>query len=469
MFIDKVRTEGLAHFSYVVGDGTSAAVIDPRRDCDIYIDTAKQRGARITHILETHANEDFVSGALNLAEATGARIYHGPASSAAVRYAETTYEKDTFVLGKLTITVLETPGHTDDSLSFVIHDRAFGKEAIGVFTGDALFIGDVGRTDFYPERAAEVAGSLYDSLAKLIALGDQTIIFPAHGAGSVCGDKMADRDFSTIGYERSNNPMLKIESREQFIQCKTQEHHYQPPYFRLMERINKTGMEEAPELNPPPISIAQLVKQQDDNTLVDVRDSSAFLGAHIPGSLSIPADMIPAFAGWLLEPEQSIILIAEDARQASLTAQHMARIGYDNVTAYLNTSVSAWAAEGHQFCSIPTLNVEQVESQWESQERILLDVRERDEVGEGMIPGAKHIYVGELPQQLNTLDPEAKYTLLCASGVRSTIAAAVLLKAGFQDVAVFLGSMSAWQQACNAVVASSRFDSFRAQGRLRAP
>lgn len=455
MFIDKVRTEGLAHFSYVVGDGTCAAVVDPRRDCEIYIETARQRGARITHILETHRNEDFVSGAINLAELTGAKVYHGPADSEEICYADTTREGDTFALGKLTITVLETPGHTDDSLSFVIHDRAFAEEAIAVFTGDALFVGNVGRTDLYPERARQVAGSLYDSLTKLIALGDQTIIFPAHGAGSVCGDNTVDRDFSTIGYERSNNPMLKIKTREQFIAHKINEHHYLPPYFRLMERINKTGMEEPPVLNPPPITIQELIKLGNEATLLDVRDTSAFLGAHIPDSLSIPADMIPAFAGWLLEPEQSVILVADDNRQANLTAQHMARIGYDNVIGYLGTSVSAWAAAGHEFRSIPTLDVGQVENDWENSARTLLDVRGRDEVGEGMVPGAKHMYVGELPRRLNTLDRQEKYTLLCASGVRSTIAAAVLLKAGFQDVAVFLGSMGAWQQACNAVTAKA--------------
>lgn len=457
MFIDKVRTEGLAHFSYVVGDGTTAAVIDPRRDCDIYIDTARQRGARITHILETHSNEDFVSGALNLAEATGAKIYHGPGSTAAVRYAETTREGDTFLLDKLSIGVLETPGHTDDSLSFVVYDRAFGKEAIGVFTGDALFIGDVGRTDFYPERAKQVAGSLYDSLSKLIALGDQTIIFPAHGAGSVCGDNMADRDFSTIGYERRNNPMLKMENREQFINCKLAEHHYQPPYFRLMERLNKTGMEEPPELRPPPITVKEFIKLQEDATVLDVRETSAFLGAHIPGSLSIPADMIPSFAGWLLEPEQSVILIADDDRQASLTAQRMARIGYDNVVGYLGTSLPEWVAAGHAFRSIPTLSASQVEHDREnSHERTLLDVRGQDELNSGMIAGAKHVYVGELPQYLATFDRDAQYTTFCASGVRSTIAASVLLNAGFHDVAVFLGSMAAWQNAAREPAMSHR-------------
>lgn len=450
MFVDKVKTEGLAHFSYVVGNGTAAAVIDPRRDCDIYIDMARQRGAQITHILETHRNEDLVSGAMNLAEATGAKIYHGPSSSGAVQYADTTREGDTFKLGKLSIAVVETPGHTDDSLSFVVRDREFGDEAIGVFTGDALFVGDVGRTDFYPERAKEVAGLLFDSLSKIIALGDQTIIFPAHGAGSICGDNLADRDFSTVGYERRNNPMLKIEDRNQFIEQKLSEHHYQPPYFRLMERLNRTGMEEPPILRPPPLTIQEFLKLREDATLVDVRNSSAFLGAHIPGSVSIPADMIPGFAGWLLEPEQSVILIADDEQQASVTAHHLARIGYDNLVGYLATSVPAWVASGHEFENLPVLNVEQVEEDWRNQhERLLLDVRGLDELSSGMIPGAKHIYVGELPQALGTLDPHSKYTVLCASGVRSTIAASVLRKAGFQDVAVFMGSMGAWQEAHN--------------------
>lgn len=448
MFVDKVQTEGLAHYSYVVGDGITAAVIDPRRDCDVYIDMARQRGAQITHILETHSNEDFVSGALNLAEATGAKIYHGPAQDGAVQYAETALEGDTFMLGKLSLKVLETPGHTDDSLSFVMYDRSFGKEAIGVFTGDALFIGAVGRTDLYPDRVPQAAGILYDSLSKLIALGDQTIIFPAHGAGSICGDKMADRDFSTIGFERHNNPMLKMESREEFVRQKMEEHHYQPPYFRLMEKLNKTGMEERPELRPPPLTIDEFFRLREDATLVDVRHTSAFLGAHIPGSLSMPVDTIPAFAGWLLEPEQSVILIADDERQASCTAQHLARIGYDNVVGYLGTSVPAWVADGHGFGSVETLDVQQVEDDWTNRhERVLLDVRGIDELAAGMIPGAQHIYVGELPQRLDELDRDQKYTLLCATGVRSTIAASVLIRAGFKDVAVFMGSMGAWQQA----------------------
>jgi hydroxyacylglutathione hydrolase len=232
MFIEKIKSEGLAHLSYLVGDAGKAAVIDPRRDCQQYVELARSLGCRITHIFETHRNEDLVSGAAALAELTGATVHHGPKPAGEVEYAQTTKEGDSFRFGAMRLEVLETPGHTDDSLSFVIYDEGFGDEAVGVFTGDALFVGDVGRTDFYPDRAEEVAGLLFDSLQKLVGLGDQAIIYPAHGAGSVCGDNMADREFSTIGYERQSNPMLKIQDRDVFIAKKIAEHHHQPPYFR---------------------------------------------------------------------------------------------------------------------------------------------------------------------------------------------------------------------------------------------
>src|SRR5690606_30314707 len=215
---------GLAHRSWIVGSGARAAVIDPRRDCEIYVEVAARRGAKITMILETHRNEDLISGAPIPAATTRAQVVHGPNPGEAVRYAETTREGNSFRLGEVEIRVLETPGHTDDSLSFVLVDHETGDAPIGVFTGDALFVGDVGRTDFYPDRPREVAGALYDSLQKLLALGDQAMVYPAHGAGSVCGSGMASRDVSTIGHERLHNPRLKL-SREAFIEAKLAEHH----------------------------------------------------------------------------------------------------------------------------------------------------------------------------------------------------------------------------------------------------
>ena len=202
MFIETIKSEGLSQLSYLVGGGGKAIVIDPRRDCEIYIEKAAQLGCRITHIFETHRNEDLISGAPVLASLTGAGVYHGPNAAGKVAYANTVSEGDSYCTGEVRIDVLETPGHTDDSVSYILSDQAYGEEAVAVCTGDALFVGDVGRTDFYPERAEEVAGLLFDSLRKLLTLGDHIYVLPAHGAGSVCGDNMANRDFSSIGYER---------------------------------------------------------------------------------------------------------------------------------------------------------------------------------------------------------------------------------------------------------------------------
>ena len=219
MFLEKIKTPGLSHLSYIIGSGGKAAVIDPRRDCEIYVERARAEGLEITHIFETHRNEDLITGSPVLAKMTGARVLHGPNPADEVVFADTAREGDVFEIGKLRISVLETPGHTDDHLAFVLHDDDFPEGPVGVFTGDALFVGDVGRTDFYPERKEEVAGLLFDSLQKLCGLGDQAIIYPAHGAGSVCGSGMADREFSTIGHERRNNPRLRPSDRDEFIKA----------------------------------------------------------------------------------------------------------------------------------------------------------------------------------------------------------------------------------------------------------
>ncbi len=448
MFVEKIKTEGLAHLSYVVGDGAEAAVIDPRRDCAVYVDVAARHGARITAIFETHRNEDLVSGAAALAELTGAPVHHGPNPAAPVRYADTVREGDAFAFGDLELKVLETPGHTDDSLSFAISDRSFGAEAVGVFTGDALFIGDVGRTDFYPDRAEEVAGLLFDSLRKLLALGDQAIVYPAHGAGSVCGSGMAAREFSTLGYERHNNPLLRIEDRAEFIARKLGEHHYQPPYFRTMERLNLEGaaLPARPPVPPALTTEAAMVRLQEGCVPVDVRPFEAYCAAHLPGALCLPADMIAAFAGWLLAEHDNLLLIADDEAQAGEAAIQLARIGYDNVVGYL-PGVVGWVTDGRDFATLPFIDAEAVAARrkrpngWE-----LLDVRGIDEVEDEKIAGARHLYVGELPDRHPSLARDRAYTLMCGSGARASIAAGVLQRAGFDRVDVFLGSMSAWRE-----------------------
>ncbi|MEJ2515664.1 MAG: rhodanese-like domain-containing protein [Gammaproteobacteria bacterium] len=450
MFIEKVKSEGLAHLSYVIGSEGEAAVIDPRRDCDVYSELAARNECRITRIFETHRNEDILSGSAVLAQRTNATVHHGPDAAGKVRFARTTREGDEYRIGNILLRVLQTPGHTDDSLSFALVDTDAGPDVFGVFTGDALFIGDVGRTDFYPDRAREVAGLLYDSLQKLLALGDQAVVWPAHGAGSVCGSGMADREVSTIGHERLHNPRLQISDREAFIEAKLAEHHEQPPYFRYMEEMNLRGAAAIPNsLVPTPLSATMLEAMREEVTVVDVRSASAYLGAHLENSLALPEDTISSFAGWLLEPDEALVLIADDAAQSRRAARYLLRIGYDGIRGYLAPSLTAWAAGGGEFGSLPAADAKAIKRRIDRDDDdwILLDVRGEDEVKAAMIPGARHLYLGRLPGAVAELDRDAAYTVMCGSGTRATIAASVLRRAGFTRVDLFLGSMGAWQKA----------------------
>lgn len=448
MLLEKIKTPGLSHLSYLIGSGGKAAVIDPRRDCECYIEMARAEGLEITHIFETHRNEDLVSGAPILKALTGARVLHGPNPGGEVVYAETAREGDKFEIGQLKISVLETPGHTDDHLAFVLHDTAYPDGPVGVFTGDALFVGDVGRTDFYPERKREVAGLLYDSLQKILALGDHVILYPAHGAGSVCGSGMAEREFSTLGHERANNPRLQFESRDTFIDFKVEENHYQPPYFRLMERLNLEGGSAAPRvMRPRRLSLSELGGITIDH-LVDVREPLAFASGHLPGSMNLPVGMISAFAGWFIREGESLALVASDEDQLAAAMTHLVRIALDNLEGGYVGVVPA-TAQGKTMRTIPMIGTGEVERRLESagEDWTLLDVRDADERAQAAIEGSQHIYVGQLNERYRDLDPTKRYTLMCASGMRATVAAGWLASRGFDKLDVYLGSMGAWKAA----------------------
>lgn len=448
MLLKKIKTPGLSHLSYLVGSGGKAAVIDPRRDCDVYLETARAEGLEITHIFETHRNEDLVSGAPILANMTDAEIFHGPNAEGNVVYATTTREGDRFEIGQLAIEVIETPGHTDDHLAFALYDAAYPDGAVGVFTGDALFVGDVGRTDFYPDRKQEVAGLLFDSLGKILSLGDQAIVYPAHGAGSVCGSGMAEREFSTIGHERKNNPRLQMESRDEFIRFKINENHYQPPYFRLMERLNLEGGDPAPRVpRPKNLSLSQLADCSATH-IVDVRDPMAYASGHFPGSMCLPVGMVPAFAGWFIGEDDSILLIGSDESQLATATEHLVRIALDTIVGGYTGIIPA-AAAGKSMAQIPMIDTEEVAKRLEDDpgDWTLLDVRDADERSEASIDGSQHIYVGELNDRWKELDKSRRYTLMCASGMRATVAAGWLASRGFENLDIYLGSMGAWQAA----------------------
>lgn len=452
MYLEKFKSKGLAHISYIIGNDTEMAVIDPKRDIEDYIYTASMKGVKITHIFETHRNEDYVIGSVPLAARTGAQIWHG--SKLPFEYGNMVEDGQVFEFAEFKLKVINTPGHTDESISIVIYDPQFGDEAVGVFTGDALFIGDVGRTDFFPERAAEVAGNLYDSIFKrLLPLGDQALLFPAHGAGSVCGSGMANRDISSLGYERKFNPMLQL-SREEFISNKTSEHHYKPPYFSKMEQYNLKGPNAVTVPDPQPISPNQLNDAFScGSQVVDIRPPEAFAGAFIPGSISIPSNMLPVYAGWLLSYDKDIILVGDENTCLNTAVINLYRIGYERVKYFLHGGIHSWETSGSKYDHLKGIFAGDLAQRIESGDDLtILDVRKKEEFTKGHLPGAQHIFLGYLPDQLDKIQRDKTVVTFCGSGRRAIIAASILKNAGFEHVNNCFGSIAACRKLdCNII------------------
>lgn len=449
MFLEKIKSPGIAHLSYILGAGNDAVVIDPRRDGEIYCDIASREGVNIKAIFETHRNEDYVIGSQDLARKTGAQIYHGKALD--FKYGQAVSEGDEFDVGGLRLKILETPGHTMESISIVVIDKNFGDQPVGVFSGDALFVGDVGRTDFFPDRKEEVAGMLYDSIfKKLLPLGDQTLLFPAHGAGSVCGDSMADREFSSLGYEKANNPALQKTDRDEFIQYKVSEKHKQPPYFRKMEEYNLNGAPPLPERLPGDIPMsadAAAGAVQAGALLLDLRSPEAIAGAFIPEALAMPVNMLPAYGGYFLDYDQDLILIPETHKQVEEAVRHLVRMGYDRVVGYLKGGMHAWEVSGRKYERIPAVHAADLDERLHSSEKpLLLDVRKETEFTAARLPGAMHVFLGELPARLDELPKDRTIVTFCGSGRRAIIAASILKRNGFEQVEDSLGSMQACKQ-----------------------
>jgi len=449
MFLRAFESPGLAHFSYMVGDAQSAAVIDPRRDIDGYLSAAGEEGVRITHIFETHRNEDYVIGSTALAEATGAEIYHGHTDVHPICYGNTARDGDSFALGTAVLRTLETPGHTLDSLSLVLSDKYYDADtALAVFTGDALFIGGVGRTDFYPDRAEEVAGLLYDSLFnKLLPLGDQCLVYPAHGAGSVCGAGLADRRFSTIGYEKAHNPALQAKDRDAFVQMKRDEHHYRPPYFTQMEAYNQQGAPVLARLPmPDPVTPVTLEAALDDGAQVlDTRPAEAFAGAHIPRSMAIPTDMVATFGGWFLSYENDVYLVVMDQEEIEEVVRTLHWLGYDRIKGYLKGGMSAWETSGRDFVTVPAVHASDLSERGKRDDEVLLDVRSEEEYAAERLTNSRHLYVGEIVANADGLPRDVRITTFCGSGKRALVAASMLRRSGFENVAVCFGSMRAYK------------------------
>jgi len=450
MVFERIKSEVIAHNSYLIGSENDAAVIDPRRDCQIYLDLARQNGLKIKHIFETHRNEDYVAGSIELNRLTGAEVYHGPGLP--WKYGNTLADGQQFQIGKLRLTAIHTPGHTDESMSYAMADLTSGEATVMVFTGDALFVGDVGRTDLHgPEEAPRLASNLYDSIFnKLLPLGDGVIMCPAHGAGSVCGVNIADRDESTLGIERAQNPVLRMKNKDDFIQYKLAERLERPPYFRQMEKYNLEG----PPLlgcipSPPPLTPIEFSREMERGAVViDSSAPAAFGGAHVKGSHSIWLEGLTVFAGWVLHYDKPILLVLEDQSHLEKAVRYLIRAGHDKIAGYLKDGIAGWYNAGLPIERLQLLTVHELKAKIDRGDHLtVLDVRGQDEWDAGHIENAQHIYVGHLQERQVDIPRDRPVVVICNVGHRAGLGASMLLRQGWREVYSVVGSMKAWEAA----------------------
>ncbi|MBN2415057.1 MBL fold metallo-hydrolase [bacterium] len=452
MLLKHYFVEKIAHSSYILAGKKSCAVIDPRRDVDLYINEARNLGVEITHILETHLHADFVSGHMDLAARTGAKIYAPKSGRCAFDHVPLS-EGDTVTLEDMVLSVLETPGHTPEHIVYVVTDTSRGDSPIGVFVGDTMFVGDVGRPDLFPDIAEELAGKLYHSLhEKLLKLPDYCEVYPAHGAGSLCGRAMGAKWRTTIGYERRYNGALQIESKKAFISSLTSNMPPAPDHFSRCSDINRKGpalISSLPHLRE--LTPAAFKKAIADSGIIvlDTRSYDSFGSHHVPGSWHVDfGGNFPTFSGWVLPVGKEVLMVSssyEEALQANIWLQ---RVGVDRVTGYLDGGMSAWAVAGFATSEINQISAEELHDMVTGSSNIvLLDVRAPAEYADNHIEGAINIPAPGLRIRHKELDKRKPTVLICSTGNRSSLGASILGQHGFSELYNVAGGMTGYSAA----------------------
>ena len=451
MYFEQFYLGCLAHASYMIGSEGQAAVIDPQRDVDIYLQAAEEQKLTIRHIFETHLHADFVSGHKELAARTGARIYIGAKAGAGFPHVAL---RDGFELqfGKVRMTALETPGHTPESTCLLITDTEKSLVPWAVLTGDTLFIGDVGRPDLSKTHSPqELAGMLYDSLhTKLLVLPRDVLVYPAHGAGSLCGRNLRDARSSTIGTEGMTNYALQIKSREEFIRQLTDNLPARPEYFLQDAEINREGAPALTELPPlERLSPVELKSQMERGIpALDVRPADHFATAHVPGSINIPlSGQFATWAGTVLGLASRPVLIADSGHEIEEARMRLARVGIEDLSGYLGGGIEAWKQTGFDLGSIPQLTANELEARLSTNGLRLLDVRREGEWQAGHIAGAAWWPLDKFRAVLPQVDAQMPLAVHCKSGYRSMIACSLLKRAGCDNVINVIGGLDAWQKA----------------------
>jgi len=452
MFIQQFFVPGLAHSSYLLGGAATCAIIDPRRDVGIYLDAAAAMGMKITHILQTHLHADFVSGHLDLAEATGAIIVAPKSGNCEFKH-QPVAEGDSFRIDDLEIQVLETPGHTPEHITYVVIDHARGPEPAVIFCGDTLFVGDVGRPDLFPGMAVDLATKLYGSLHdKIMTLPPFCEVYPAHGAGSLCGRAMGAKRTSTVGYEKLYNGAVVIGDRQQFIESLTTDMPAAPDHFSRCSDINRRGpalVQSLPTPKPLAPSRFRELMGAEDVLVLDVRGYSAFGGQHVPGAYHIDlGGNFATFAGWVLPPDRKILLVVEKGADASDASVALRRVGLDQTIGYLEGGMFEWAKAGFATGHVPQLSAPELNRRVTTGDGlVLVDVRSAGEFGAAHVSGALHIPAPMLRTRHVELDPARDIALVCSTGHRSSLAASILKRHGFTRVWNVAGGMTGFNAA----------------------
>lgn len=452
MYFEQFYLTCLSHASYMLGSEGIAAVVDPQRDVEIYLEEAAKHGFTIAYVIETHLHADFVSGHQELAARAGAKIYLGAKAGATFPHVPI-QDGDQLTFGKCRLSFLETPGHTIESISVVVTDLEKSEVPLAVLTGDTLFIGDVGRPDLSGDMTPQqLARMLYKSLhEKLLKLPDDVQVFPAHGAGSLCGRQMSSERSSTIGKEKLTNYALRPGTPDEFVKLLTAELPERPGYFALDVEINRAGAAPLQELQALPAFTPQEVLARRDRgaIVMDTRPAPDFGAAHIPGSIQIGlAGQYASWAAIVLGLDQEIVLVSEDSQKANESRLRLARVGIENVSGYLEDGVAGWVRAGLPVEQTSQISAVQLYDLMQEEPGVqVIDVRRPGEWQGGHVEHARQKPLDHLTTLLGDLDKSKPVAVYCKGGYRSAIAASLLQRAGFEHVMNMTGGFDAWS-AC---------------------
>jgi len=453
--LEPILAEGIAQVSYFICDDstTCAAVIDPRPDADIYLEKARQYGVAITHVFETHIHADFMSGALELVARCqrSAKLYVSIEEDATYNFEhEPVRDGNEFEFGEIRLKARHTPGHTPEHLSYLVSGTD-DEDVWGIITGDSLFVDSIGRPDLLgDEKTEELTQALYNTMRNIFCkLEDHVIIYPCHAAGSACGPDIGDRMHSTIGYEKKHNPYMQIEDYDEFKKAVQDNAPPVPTHYPKMKKLNTKGPEtfgHTPQVRSLSLDEFEAEMKNADTLIIDTRDMLAFGGGHIEGALNMSQrPILSVWAGWLIDTNAPILLVLPDDKDLEKVVTLLWRTGHTNFKGYLAGNMRTWQEAGKQLKRLPQLSVHEL-NQNNGQYKPL-DVRKDKEWQNGNIPGAIHIFLGELSEKISKLDKEEKFAVYCASGYRASIAASLLQKNGFKNVYSIPGSFKAWKAA----------------------